>query len=217
MASLTLLTDADMPVIADTSAIINLNSTGHAPEIVRALPNKVVVVDAVPAELDEGRERGRQDAELLNSLVAAGLIEIVKLNDTCAIHFEKLVVGPASMTLDDGEAATIAYAFVHEGIAIIDERKATRICGEMFPELRIGSTVDILAHPDVWQSLSKKLLAEAVLNALRNGRMRVLPHHIEWVVDLIGPEQAAACASLPKTVRKPRQNLAAVHARTSRK
>lgn len=208
MASSTLLNDSAVPLIADTSAIINLNSTGHAPEIVRALPNKLVVVDVVPGELDEGRERGRQDAELLNSLVAAGLIEIVKLNDTCAIHFEKLVVGPASMTLDDGEAATIAYAFVHEGIAIIDERKATRICGEMFPELRIGSTVDILAHPDVWRSLGKQLLAEGVLNALRNGRMRVPPHHIEWVVDLIGPEQAATCPSLPKAVRKPQESFA---------
>ena len=210
MASSTLLNDPAVPLIADTSAIINLNSTGHAPEIVRALPNKLVVVDTVPGELDEGRERGRQDAELLNSLVAAGLIEIVKLNDTCAIHFEKLVIGPASMTLDDGEAATIAYAFVHEGIAIIDERKATRICGEMFPELRIGSTVDILAHPDVWRRLGKQLLAEAVLSALRSGRMRVLPHHIEWVVDLIGPEQAAACPSLPKAVRKPQESFAAV-------
>jgi predicted nucleic acid-binding protein len=209
MAS-TLLTDPAVPLIADTSAIINLNSTGHAPEIVRAIPSKVVVVDTVSTELDDGRERGRQDADLLNSLVAAGLIEIVKLNDSCAIHFEKLVVGPASMTLDDGEAATIAYAFVHEGIAIIDERKATRICGEMFPELRICSTVDILAHPDVWRSLGKQLLAEAVLNALRNGRMRVLPHHIEWVVDLIGPEHAAACPSLPKAARKPQENVAAV-------
>lgn len=208
MASSTLLTDPTVPVVADTSAIINLNSTGHAPEIVRAIPNKVVIVDAVPAELDDGRERGRQDADLLNSLVAAGLIEIVKLNDRCGIHFEKLVVGPASMTLDDGEAATIAYAFVNEGVAIIDERKATRICGEMFPELRIGSTVDILAHPDVWQSLGKQLLAEAVLNALRNGRMRVLPHHIEWVVNLIGPEQAAACPSLPRAVRNAEEHLA---------
>jgi predicted nucleic acid-binding protein len=207
MASSSLLSDPVVPVIADTSAIINLNSTGHAPEIVRALPNKLVVVDAVPTELDEGRERGRQDADLLNSLVAAGLIEIVKLNDTCAIHFERLVVGPASMTLDDGEAATIAYAFVHEGIAIIDERKATRICREMFPELRISSTVDILAHPDVWRGLGKQLLAEAVLNALRNGRMRVLPHHIEWVVDLIGPEQAAACVSLPSSARKVQKDI----------
>jgi len=209
MASSTLLTDPALPVVADTSAIINLNSSGHAPEIVRALPNKLVVVNAVPTELDDGRERGRLDADLLDSLVAAGLIEIVRLNDSCAIHFEKLVVGPASMTLDDGEAATIAYAFVHEGIAIIDERKATRICGEMFPELRIGSTVDILAHPDVWRSLGKQLLAEAVLNALRNGRMRVLPHHVEWVVDLIGPEQAASCASLPNRVRKLQENFAA--------
>jgi predicted nucleic acid-binding protein len=59
------------------------------------------------------------------------------------------VVGPAQTTLDDGEAATIAHAVALNGVALIDERKANRICTERFPELRIASTVDILVHPSV--------------------------------------------------------------------
>jgi predicted nucleic acid-binding protein len=205
MGSLTCLTDPAALIAADTSTVINLNATGCAPEIVRALPHKLVVVDVVAAELEEGRRRGRPDAGLLNQLVAAGHVEIVKLNDPAALHFERLVVGAAAMTLDDGEAATIAYAVVHKGTAILDERKATRICAEMFPRLHLGCTVDILAHPEVRKSLGKEMLADAVFKALYNGRMRVFPHHVEWVIGLIGTDHAAACTSLPNSVRQPAQ------------
>ena len=216
MGSPTCLTDPAALIAADTSAVINLNATGCAREIAGALPNKLVVVDAVSAELDEGRRRGRQDADLLSELVAGGLVEIVQLDDLAASHFEKLVVGPAAMTLDDGEAATIAYSIGREGIAVIDERKATRICADIFPDLRIGSTVDILAHPNVQRSLGKELLADAVFKALRHGRMRVFPHHIEWVVGLIGTDLAAACASLPNSVRQPQAKVSDARRRKSK-
>lgn len=44
-------------------------------------------------------------------------------------------------------------------------------------------------------------LADAVFNALHDGRMRLLPHHLKWVVGLIGPERAGQCRSLPRSVR----------------
>lgn len=203
MGSPTCLTDPGALVVADTSVVINLNATGCAPEIIRAFPNRLVVVDIIPAELADGRLRGRQDADRLNELVTAGLVEIVSLGELAAPHFEDLVIGPAATTLDDGEAATIAYAVCQQGIAVIDERKATRICAQRFSELRIGSTVDILAHPEVQHGLGKEVLADAVFSALYHGRMRVFPHHIEWVVALIGTDRTAACNSLPNSVRLP--------------
>jgi predicted nucleic acid-binding protein len=206
MGLLTCLTDPDALIAADTSTVINLNATGCAREIVSAIPNKVVVVDVVPGELDEGRLRGREDADLLDQLVAAGLVGVVKLDEVSVLHFEKLVVGPAAMTLDDGEAATIAYAVSHKGIAVIDERKATRIAAEKFPKLRVGCTVDILAHPKVQKCLGKKVLADAVFNALYHGRMGVFQHHVEWVVGLIGTDRASECTSLPRSIR-PRSRL----------
>lgn len=196
------LTDPASIVAADASTVINLNATGCAREVIQAIPNKVVVLDAVASELHEGRRRGRRDADLLAELVAARVVEVVELDDSSGIHFERLVVGAAAMTLDDGEAATIAYAYRHHAVAIIDERKATRLCAEMFPSLRVGSTVDILAHPSVEERMGKRMLAEAVFNALQNGRMRVFPRNVEWVVNLIGQERAAGCASLPNSVRK---------------
>ena len=115
--------------------------------------------------------------------------------------FENLIMGNASETLDDGEAATIAYAVEHGAIALLDERKANRICATRFPELGIGCTVDVLAHAAVMGALGGEQLGDAVFDALYHGRMRVLPHHTEWVIDTIGTDRAAQCTSLPLSLR----------------
>jgi predicted nucleic acid-binding protein len=201
------LIDPGILISADASAVINLNATGCAWDILRAIPNKVMVVDVVQRELEEGRPRGRRDADLLDELVSERLIEIGKLGDVGTLHFEKLVVGPAAMTLDDGEAATIAFAVVSGALAIVDERKAIRLCGKLFPELAVGCTVDILSHPNVHRSLGEQNLSEAVFRALYHGRMRVSPQHMEWVIGLIGSENAAKCCSLPNSIRALRQNI----------
>lgn len=201
-------------LVGDTSTVINLSSTGRAHEILSALPNRFLVVDVVSKELDRGRRRGRLDANVLEGLVAEKLVEIVSLDAAAEAHFERLVVGPAVETLDDGEAATIAYAAQSGTIAVIDERKATRLSAELFPKLRINSTVDLLSHADVRRSLGGSSLADAVFCALRKGRMRVLPQHVKWVVELIGPARAAECPSLPKHARHPQQNVWAADARS---
>jgi len=208
MGSLTCLTDPDAPVVIDTSAAINVIATGCAADILRALPNRLLAVDAVPAELEEGRRRGRPDAVLLNELVMAGHIGIVSLGDSAGQIFEEFVIGRAAATLDDGEAATIAYAAEHGAIAIIDERKANRICRARFPALARGCTLDLFTHPGVLDALGRDRLAGAVLNALRKARMRVLPHHVEWVVRLIGVENAAECTSLSRAARNARATFA---------
>ena len=201
MGSSTCLADPGAPVVIDTSAAINLIATGCASGIIQALPNRLLAVDAVAAELEEGRRRGKFDATLLDELILARNIEIVSLGDRSCQTFEELVVGRAAVTLDDGEAATIAYAAEHDAIPIIDERKASRICGERYPALRLGCSVDLFLHPNVVDALGLVRLAEAVLNALQKARMRIPPRHLEWVVGLIGAEKAAQCRSLPRAAR----------------
>jgi len=195
------LTDKSALLIADASAVINLNASGYAKEIVQALPNRVAVVDVVLEELRLGRARGRRDADLLNELIAADLVERVSLDPESEAYFEQLVIGPATLTLDDGEAATIAYAVSHKAVAIIDEAKATKICRERFPRLELASTVDIFAHQQVFLDIGSVLLSEVVFNALSRGRMRVFTDRISWVVELIGADRAAQCPSLPRSVR----------------
>jgi predicted nucleic acid-binding protein len=201
MQVLSWLNDPAVPLVADASVVINLNATGYAREILGALRRRVAIVNVVCQEVEAGGRQGRQNMDLLRDLIDAGIIELVGLNDGAEQHFERLVIGPAVMTLDDGEAATIAYAVEHGAVAIIDERKAYRVCGERFPALRVSSTVDMFAHPDVARTLGRKSLSEAVMNALLRARMGVLPQHRQWVTSLIGAEQAARCSSLPRSVR----------------
>ena len=195
------LDDPTALVVADASVAINLNGTGFAASILEALPNRFAVVEEVALELENGRRRGRNDADALNTLVAAGRVGIVRLGSPAIEHFTSLVSGSAAETLDDGEAATIAYALEHDATALIDERKANRICAERYDALATGCTIDILAHNAVETALGHSRLADGVFNALYHGRMRVLAHHMNWVVNLIGRERAVQCVSLPRSVR----------------
>ncbi len=216
MGSRNRLTDP-AALVGDTSTVINLNATGCAREILRALPQRFLVVDVVSSELDRGRGRGRVDADILKELAMERLIEMVRLDDVSEAHFERLVVGPAAETLDDGEAATIAFAAAGGMTAVVDERKVTRLCAKVFPKLAISSTVDILSHVDVRRTLGDAALAAAVFRALKDARMRVLPHHLQWVVDLIGPERAAKCPALPQHhVRKPDLDISATGLRSAK-
>ena len=197
------LRDRTVPVIADTRVVINLNATKCAETILDALPNPFLVVSEVVLELESGLQTGRNDAAALDAWHTSGRVQIVPLGDTGTRHFFNLVSGLAAQTLDDGEAATIAHALETEppAIPLIDERKANRICAHRFADLVTGSTVDLLAQDDVQAALGRDRLASAVFNALYYGRMRVLPHHLDWAVNLIGPERAKQCESLPRSVR----------------
>jgi predicted nucleic acid-binding protein len=200
----TALTDSTSRLIADSSTIINLISTGWAEPILIALPNKMMVVDVVPAELESGRAQGRSACDVLRQLVVSGVVEIVSIEDAASQCFEELVVGPAAETLDDGEAATVAVALARGDTALIDERKAIRICRERFPQLKVACTIDVLLHQAVHATLGPTNLADAVFKALQVGRMRVLPQHESWVLDLIGDQRAALCECLPRRMRTQR-------------
>ena len=196
------LNDPTVLIVADTSVAINLNATGCSGTILSALPNRFAIVEQVALELEAGRRDGHNDADGFNTLVAKDQVEIVRLSNHGFQHFTALVSGPAAQTLDDGEAATIAYALEHNAMALIDERKANRICSEHFDSLHTGYTVDVLMHTAIETALGCIGLADAVFNALYYGRMRVPACHIGWVVNLIGSERAEQCASLPRSARR---------------
>ena len=196
------LNDPVVPIVADTSVVINLNATGFAQAILDALPNPFIVVEEVAIELESGRRNGRKATDGLNTLIAAGQVEVVQLGSDGMRHFSGLVSGPAADTLDDGEAATIAYALEHNATAIIDERKASKICAKRFEELSSGCTVDLLAHGEIEAALGRKGLAEGVFNALYYGRMRVPAEHVSWVINLVGQDRTKKCISLPRSIRQ---------------
>ena len=200
MALRSCLDERPGPVVADTSVVINLNATGDGEAILGALPNRCVIVEEVSRELETGRRTGRGDADALGALIEQQLVEHAQLGDVGISHFTDLVGGAAADTLDDGEAATIACAIERSAIALIDDRKAIRLCAERFPHLAVGCTLDVLAQQHVQAAFGHRLV-DAVFNALDRGRMRVPERYEQWVVDLIGKERAALCRSLPKRIR----------------
>lgn len=195
------LINSTVPIVGDTSAIINLNATGCGPAILRALPTPFVITDIVLDELREDVRSGRNDAALVARLIGEGLVTVAVIDTLKGDDFERLVSGGSATTLDDGEAATIAYAFENGMAAIVDERKANQICQTHYAEMPVGSTMDLLAHPAIEKALGQVALADAVHHALTGARMRVLPKYLVWTVDLIGADRARACESLPKRSR----------------
>lgn len=193
--------EAGHTLVADASVVINLNATGCASKIIQAQPHPLVVTDNAVVELMRGTRNGHRDGDMLQSLIGAGTVQRVQLGEDGNGIYAELVEGSALHTLDDGEAATIGYAHEIGGVAMIDEKKARTICEARFSGLTVLSTVDLLAHRLVADALGEQGQADAIINALRDARMRVPPHQIEMVVGLIGKEAAAGCHSLPRAVR----------------
>ena len=66
------LPDKPTLLIADTSVVININATGCAETLLKALPHRIAVVDVVVDEIKGGLRKGRQDAVKLTQLIDAG-------------------------------------------------------------------------------------------------------------------------------------------------
>src|SRR4051812_42320629 len=207
------LSSHSAPIIADTSTVINIAATGCGTAILRAIPNDFLITDVVLDELQQGHRLGRKDSELIAQLTSEGLVSIVEVKSLSNNEFERLVSGAGAVTLDDGEAATIACALDREAIALIDERKARRVCRDSYPELLVGNTIDLLSHQSIEAALGRLGVADAIYGALSGARMRVLHSHMSWVVALIGQECAAgvkACLDIFDSLTKQRLQRGAV-------
>ena len=201
MSSSSFPANPGVPVVTDASVIINLNATGSAAAIIGAFPNPFFVTASVRRELSMGESRGHRCGEKLEALIRRGLFELAELGPGDDLVYRSLVEGGFEGTLDDGEAATIAYAVGHGGLALIDERKARRICGVRFPGLLFASTVEMLLHPLVAERLGETGQSEAIFLALRDARMQVPREGLPEVIERIGADRAVECPSLPRSFR----------------
>lgn len=184
-------------VVADASVLINLNATGHFESIIRASAFAVHVTQNAFDELRRGSRNGHRDASAVEALSQRGMITIVPLAENAEPAYRSLIEGDASETLDDGEAATIAQAHFIAGVALIDEKKASRICGGRFPDLCVASTAELLLDKRISEALGASH-ADAVFMALTGARMNVPPEHQAAIRRLIGDENASLCKSLPQ-------------------
>jgi len=141
--------DPKSTFIADASVIINLNASGRAQQIMENVPGRILVPGNASVELAIGATFGHDDGRQLVALMAAGVVGRIELGKDALLIYESLIDGSRGQTLDDGEAATIATAFECGAIALLDEKRARRICREHFPNLTVGCTAQLLLSADV--------------------------------------------------------------------
>ncbi len=202
MTQFSCLSDQCGLLLLDASVVVNLNATGYAERILRALPAKILVPKPVVTELRNGMKAGHTDAIDLQCLLDGGAATEFAIPGPAQQEYIALVSGTSAQSLGDGEAATIACAHGTTAWAAIDERKARRICAERYPQIMVVSTVDILAHDAVIAAFSEQELSDAILAALQVARMQVQAHQLDWVISRVPPEKLMKCVSLPRSVRQ---------------
>jgi len=193
--------DLARALVGDASFWINVVATKRVERLLRAISASPTITDVAFAELERGRSKGRVAVEVVASLVQAGTVNVVRCAPEDEEVFTSLIVGSATETLDDGEAATLVCAARAGFTAVIDERKATSIAAIRFPELQVLSTVDLLLGARVRAIVGQAELAGAIFDALTGARMRVPRQHLDGVVELLGPERISVCQSLPSRIR----------------
>lgn len=193
--------EGNEPLVGDASVWINLAATGRMETVVGSTSRRFLITQTALSELEKGRGKGRLTVEAIAPLISSSLIELVELAPDHEETFISLVAGIASETLDDGEAATLAYAHGGKAIALIDERKATSIAQRRFPELAVVSTTELLMVPELRSRFTSDEFADVLFGALSVARMRVPDHLLEEVCTLLGGERLSHCPSIPARLR----------------
>ncbi len=183
-----LLTDQSLAWVLDTSVAINLCASTFGLQILSAFANPVVMARIAAEELKQGTT-GRT---FLEQLLEAELITISELTDA-----EYDVFGELSLTVDDGEAATIAIAKCRSFFPFIDDQKGRSKTSSAIAGLEPGWSLDLFRHPAVISTLGKPAEEDAVFLALKEGRMRIPSSRVDEVIDIIGRDRAALCISIP--------------------
>src|SRR5450755_365944 len=104
----------DCSLVLDASALINLLGTGMAADLVKAADRRMLVEDYAFEELRR-HPLPEQDLQTeITALLDCRLLQRVTMDSTARILFRELTDGDLTVGLDDGEAATIAYAVTHK-------------------------------------------------------------------------------------------------------
>lgn len=187
------LTDDQLPLVLDASALISVHATTYGVQVLSAIPNQIIVPQIVAAEF----QRGTEDKVFLSELVDAGTVAIYDLTDEEYEFFGTLITD-----LDDGESATLAIAISRNCLPIIDERKGRARAISLVSSLEAGWSLDLIRHPMVLSSLGSPADVDALFLALRESHMRIPDDRADEVIALIGEQRARECTCLPGYKRR---------------
>ena len=183
-------------LVLDTSVLINLHASRHGGRILDSLPNEVLVPGIVVAEFQRDTNRAQGQHHFIQELIAARKVRVATLSESEYQEFDRLVSG--SPSLGDGEAATIAVAAQRLLLPVIDDQRGRLRAQASCSGKRPAWSLDFFRHPEVVADLGTACASDALYLALRDGRMRIHEDHCDFVVSLIGVQQALECTSLPK-------------------
>ena len=183
-------------LILDASVLINVLGTGRPELVLQALSRRMLMDEVALREVTVDPFTGKSPAALLDHLRSSGLIEVISMDEAAYEFFIGFTGADPPDDLDDGEAATLAQAACHGFVAVIDEKKATRIAGVSDPQVEILTSMDILTAPEMLLQHGQETLLELLFLALRNARMRVPHNSLSWVIDALGRSRVEECPSL---------------------
>ncbi len=178
----------------DASVLINLLGCGAAEEILHALPQAVLIEQRALSEVLHDPSRRLPARDQRERLIERQLLQVRQLAGPGIERFLELVAAPHE--LDDGEAATIAWAIDLNAVAVLDERKARRIVRECYPDLSLASTAGLFRTLLEQGRMDGSRVRGLLLAALQQARMSVPSDEIDWVMGVLGVEVAEQCPSI---------------------
>jgi len=190
------LSRAHTRLVIDASVLINILGTGCPADVLECLCRVFLIDEIALREVDIDPSTRRSSKDILATLRRQGLLEVIRMDDDVYDRFLGFTAAQPPDDLDDGEAATLAHAACGEYVAVVDERKATRIASAHIPEIQVLNSIDLLAAPELLNKLGNEKMSDLIYRALRDARMRVPPRVRHWIADLLGNIRAQECPSL---------------------
>jgi predicted nucleic acid-binding protein len=159
-------------LISDTSVLLNLLATGCIGSIAKETNCQFAICSVVRDEVKKLRnpDTGKLEPVDILPLIDSGFLAMFDVEH----ENEKTLYIEQAITVDDGEAMSLAIA-VHRNLELaIDDRQAINHSMRQFPTLKIWTTPDILKS---WSDTAHPAMQE-LSNALRliEARARYTPH-----------------------------------------
>lgn len=190
------LSDNPTSLVIDTNVLINLAACQPGKEILKIIDNRFVLSESAANEIRDGYgARIEPVKSFLRDVLEEDLVRIVALSAE-ERRVQDRILGKY-LNLDDGESATIAVAKCRNFTPIIDEKIGRRVAINEIGDGCVMTSLDVLTHPKVTSHFDDVAFQHLIFLALNVGRMNILPVHRDYVIDLIGVEQAMKCPSLP--------------------
>src|SRR5262245_412519 len=130
--------------VLDASVAINVLGTSRGIDLLKAVPTGCVMEERAAKEVLRHPRGISLPKWPLEELLAAGVLEVVSMDPSADYPIFVRLAGASSPDgLDDGEAASVTWSSQHDGVLVVDESKARRICKRDFPKLELRSSIDL--------------------------------------------------------------------------